>query len=155
MIPYLIVFFVSTFCMYIFEYAKLNRIQKNIFLWLAVMVLALFAGLRDYSIGTDVNMYVVPLFNKAKDIFSIIDFVDAFRAYKMEPLFMGLIFVLSKLFDSAHIALFVLSLITCGFFAKGVIKGNDITFKWLFFCLIFFYTIFECCETTSCCLGVV
>ncbi len=59
---YIIVFLISIFLLFFATKITNNRIVRLLFVFLSVLVPCFFAAIRDLNIGTDVRVYVEPLF---------------------------------------------------------------------------------------------
>lgn len=120
--PYIICFAITLLFAATDEYST-KRIKKykgfHVFCALMVILLpAILAGCRDYTIGTDVNVYAKPVFDKALNNVSYLSFVHAVDSSylgSIEPGYLFLAFVISKFTSDAHWFLFAISLFI-GFF---------------------------------------
>jgi len=71
--PYFIILIVVIVLALLAEKAKGNRFIHNFYVVLIFLVLVLFAGLRDLTVGTDTNMYASRFENLSFDFFSIMN----------------------------------------------------------------------------------
>lgn len=121
---YLIIFLLATIFSVL---AQKNRGKKNLFLVfssLAILIPALLAALRSTSIGTDVEVYVVPLFKYAVNN-NFFVFLDTISAYDIEFLFEVLIFISAKLFSNLNITLFFIHFPICLLFYIAANNNRD------------------------------
>lgn len=139
MLIYLIVFFMSYKLLCLSQGSQSRRSQKALVI-MALLLPAILAGLRDYSIGTDVRVYGNNWFyyarwNKAATYFrmaasSDIGFVYAFLNY-----------VISLFTGSPHWFYFVLNLSTLGLIYKAARDNadlGDVPFAILTFYFLFY-----------------
>ena len=143
MFPYLVVFLITTFIVYLSERKwKQNKIKKA-YIWglIAVLILSVFAGIRNYDVGTDNYFYVLPGYTQAKRYMNAFSFYMHHDIYQLEPLYLILSYAAAKFFRSPHFIMFVLSLITNLFVYLGIVnlrKNLSISFAWLTYCFVFF-----------------
>lgn len=104
------------------EYAIKKKIKFLIILSACciIMIPAIVAGIRDYSIGTDVNFYVRRSFDLAGNFSTLKDWLSFSNLPNtpvtgMEKGFLVLVFLTSRISGNAHFLLFFISLII-GFF---------------------------------------
>lgn len=76
---------------------------------LSIIIPALLAGMRDLSIGTDVSTYIINNYELARNAKSFLEY--AMIVYAKEPLYMLIVYLVTKIFKDIHILLFVFSLI--------------------------------------------
>lgn len=77
------------------------------FSFLGILVITIFSGIRDFSVGTDVETYVVP-----ETRFALLSnsFFDYYAKSTVEPLYAGLIYLCSRISPSPSLALLMSSL---------------------------------------------
>lgn len=143
MFPYLIVFSITTFFAYFSEreWNKNKKIYAYILGLTAVMLLSVFAGIRDYDVGTDNSFYILPSYNQAKHYMGDFSRYMKNDTYQLEPLYLVLSYIAAKIFRSPHFIMFVLSLLTNLFMYLGIVKlrrNFSISFAWLTYCLVYF-----------------
>lgn len=143
MVPYLLVFSVTTVFVYLSEkkWKKNKKISAYILGITAVIILSVFAGIRDYSVGTDNSFYILPGYLQAKSHMG--NFLSYMKndVYQLEPLYLILSYVAAKVFRSPHFIMFVISLLTNLFMYLGIVKLRNfysISFAWLTYCLVYF-----------------
>lgn len=115
--PYIICFIITSLFAALDEYC-INRIYKykrlHIFCAIVVILLpAILAGCRDYTIGTDVNVYAKPVFDRARyssSFLSLSNSVSNSYMGSIEPGFLLLAFIVSRFTTDAHWFLFAISL---------------------------------------------
>ena len=106
MSPYIITFILSLFFSKIAERSK-NKVLFYIFSIVSILLPALLAGFRDDTIGTDINVYVVNIFNKALISHNIQDF---FSDYTLEPIYGFLNYGISRITSDLFGILFAIEL---------------------------------------------
>lgn len=118
---------------------KKQRLKGVICLALAVLVVALLAGLRDVSVGTDSVVYE-EWFRYAWNMDGWGDYL--FKAYaKTEPFFMSLIYLASRLGSAVQGAYFLIGLCTYGFAMAAIAllrKKVSIPLAWASYLFLFF-----------------
>lgn len=109
---YIICFILSTILVFISE--KLLKIGRKktaiILLVISILTLCLLAGLRDVSVGTDVNIYVKPLFESAINADSLQSYISDNNEYT-ENIYLLFTFICSKLTDNINVFLFIIQLL--------------------------------------------
>lgn len=145
MVPYLFIFSVTTIFIYLSE-RKWNK-NKSIYAYIlgmtAVIILSVFAGIRNYDVGTDMDFYILPFFYRAQMYSTNFHNLWIANTENVEIMFLVLEYISANLFHSPHFVMFALSFLTNIFVYMGIIKqrGNmSITFAWLTYCLIYFNT---------------
>lgn len=116
------------------------RINKAVFfLIISVLLVSILAGLRDYSVGTDIKTYGNDLFYYARGNISFSDFID--RLSNIEPLYLLLVYVSAKISSSPHMLYFLTGLLIYGFMMAGMVKNSkttSLTVSWFsFLCLLY------------------
>ena len=71
---YVGVFCVSTFFYWVSNKTE-NQWKRSFFGSISVMIPVLLAALRGINVGTDIKTYVLPSFNLAKSVNSLLDFI--------------------------------------------------------------------------------
>ncbi len=150
MIIYLICFIISALLIYLSQNKYKEKKALSIFLIVvALLIPCILAGLRSDKIGTDVNVYVKPLFGCAKEAASIKDFVlsevttryGIVNVTEYEYGFIVLIYFVTKLFSSLNVALFFIQLMIIIPIYFGIRKFDDLKDKqWL--CMLVYYLLF-------------
>ena len=109
MIPYVVVFSIS-----IGLFALSDRVkyaQRKPVIFIAVMTLCLLSGLRAVGVGTDTRVYLAPVYEAAQSQHSISEYMNSsFHAVSwttdyvkdMEPLFLFLVLVVTKITGSIY-----------------------------------------------------
>lgn len=144
---YFFMFFCSTLFVWRSEYLykKKRKSISYIIIALMLVMLSVFAGIRDTSVGTDVEYYVVKHFNWVKMFaghpFQYIGYMYSFE--EVDPLYAMILYIGSHVFHSINFVLVVLSFIT-NFFAYMAIKSErnrvSVSTSWMIYCLLFFNT---------------
>lgn len=107
---YLIIFTVSLFFMHCSEISK-SKYKNILFAILAIFILSLFAGLRDYTIGTDVLLYGKGWFEKSLEFDSLILFLKKADEYSIGIGYAALNFFVSRISVNFHFFLFIFQFI--------------------------------------------
>lgn len=108
------IYFIAFFMSCLFTYIANNKFNKNkkksgiLFSFIAIFILAMLAGLRDTSIGTDVEYYLTVDLNSASN-FS--NFFSYYNYCGEELLFALLVFVVNKCFNNINFLMFIIQLI--------------------------------------------
>lgn len=89
-----------------------QRLGKALII-LLILIFSLIAGLRDYSVGTDISYYGLPSFYKAQRLSAANYFVT--DGTILEPLYVVLNFAITRIFNNYGIVLFALQLLTASF----------------------------------------
>lgn len=138
---YLFVFLISIVSCYIGEKTGTSKkLLKYVFYGFAIIVLVIFAGCRDYTIGTDVRIYGNPLFYNAIRYQNLQDYL-ADNLMTVDAGYLVLNFIVSRFTASAHwlYAFIGLVIYLCSFI--GIYRMRDrisVTFSWTFFILLFY-----------------
>ncbi len=114
---YIICFIITLFFAYINERnLKKNHPKKLVHRFTVMMIIlipAILAGARDYSIGTDVTVYAEPIFQRALNSNTFIQlYTSCSNSYlgSIEPGFLMIAYIVSKFTNDAHWFLFAISL---------------------------------------------
>lgn len=126
---------------------KLDKAKKNTFFpyilyGLSVLLLVILAGCRDYTIGTDINIYGNLIFYATENYNSISDYLIDY-SWRTETFYLLLNFVISRLTDSAHWLYAAIGAIMYTGFFVGLYRFRDrisITYGWTIFILLFYGT---------------
>ena len=107
--------------------------------FLCILSVALLAGLRDYSVGTDIQSYGNSLFFYAYQYRPFTVYLDRFP--HIEPLYLALVYMSSFLSNEPHILYFLTGALIYSFMLAGFIKLRKyfpITLSWIcFLCLLY------------------
>lgn len=113
MTAYIVTFLVTMFFSYIDERnllkEKPNRLKHIIMAAFIIVLPAVLAGLRDYSIGTDVQIYAKSVFECAVRSSSVNSVLE--RYSELEHGFLMLAFIVSRITSSVHFFLFSIAFI--------------------------------------------
>lgn len=145
---YIFSFFLSTFFLFIACNIK-NKIVGKVFEIMGLLIPCLIGGLRDLSIGTDVNVYVEPLFDLSSNSTTFKQFFNKqwYSVYQYnyvrdyELLFIVIVYVTEKIFNSISVLLFIIELMIIFPFYYGIKKfkiKNDAWIIMLFYYLLFY-----------------
>ena len=120
-------------------YERADRQQKNIYLRavLAALILLIpsgMAGMRALSVGTDLSRYVEPTYRYAVESTSYSGMVETIRGSylgNLEPAYLLLIFLVSRLSADVHLFLFVISFIITLSIFLALRKMKDCCSLWI------------------------
>ena len=106
--------------------------QKRVIAFIGILLPCILAGLRDESIGTDVLVYVKPIFTAAENSSSFSDFLSYSwffswkykYVYEHEIGFTLLVFVITKITGSLSAVLLSIQLFISTFIYKGIKKNS-------------------------------
>jgi len=140
MIPYFVCFFFALVFTFVGE--KNYKKYKNISLCLfsvSILILTIFAGCRDYSVGTDVRLYGMVYYNIAKSFQSFSNFYHTVNA---EYLYLLTTYISANFFQSAKFLLMFLELLPLVIIYRYILKDNykNITLALLCYMLLYFNT---------------
>lgn len=118
LVLYLIVFLTATVCFFFSEQKKDSKL-KYIFAFLGILILSLFAASRSDEIGKDIQGYIKPVFDIAKNSTSFNNFLnlsslfsDRNTANSKEMSFLILAYISSRISSTDFVLLFLLQLLT-------------------------------------------
>lgn len=117
---------------------KNNVYKYHIYFFAAVLTVSILAGLRDYSIGTDIKSYGNDLFYYARNV-SLFQFVG--EAKHIEPMYIVLVKFSSLLSSEPHMLYFLTGLIIYGFIMMSFVRLGSkipITLSWLGFLMLLY-----------------
>ena len=144
---YLLVFALS--CISIAIGNKKSTKNKTLFILVGILLPCILAGLRKYTIGTDVNVYIKPMFELALKSNNFNEFLHGqwFHIWtfktptEFEIGFVLLVYILSKLFSNLQIILFIIQALISFPIYKAIKKYNALKGKeW--FCMLIYYLLF-------------
>ena len=139
---YILVFFVSCLLLYFSEKKKKKKISKFLSC-IAILSPCVLAGLRAYNIGTDVQIYGLPIYKCAENSISFDDFFNKFVrtakcVHDYELGFILIEYVGYKLFNSFQVVLFFIQLLIMLPIYYGVKINKDLSGKKWFVFLVFY-----------------
>lgn len=146
---YIISFIISCICMKISEKYKKNRGVYLIFLFFALCIPCLIAGLRLYLVGTDTNVYVKPLFRFATNTENYLRFLtlswqgvnEMKYVDNFEKGFSLLVYVMAKITGNFQLLLFIIHILIILPLYFGLKKFKSLeNSKW--FAMLVFYLMF-------------
>lgn len=144
---YIAIFCVTTIFVYFSEFLFKNNQKSLSYIVVAftIIFISIFAGIRDTTVGTDVEYYVVKHFNWGKNFSGHpLDYLG-FMYYdeEVDPLYSIIVFIGANIFDNINFILFVLSFIV-NFFVYLAIANErgkiSVSIGWMIYCLLFFNT---------------
>lgn len=135
---YLGCFSISVFLLYISEKCKTIK-QKDIISFLGLLIPCLLAGFRADIIGTDVNVYVKPVFNAARSSNNIFEYFQSGwywiwhykYVYEHELGFTLMVYILTKIFNSLAIVLFAIEAFIISFIYAGLKENKKKNYVWI------------------------
>lgn len=132
-----ILIFVLTSSLFLISSKLKNRKMIFILEISAVILLSLFSGLRDYTVGTDNKVYILPYYEFAL----YFDYVDYINEYieNAEFGFLTIEYFAANVLKNPNFTLFVLAFITNLFIYLGIRNLRDkvdIAFAWFVYCCI-------------------
>lgn len=152
MVAYLTCFGISIFLFRISEHMK-NKKQKNIVIFLALIIPCVLAGLRNKTVGTDVRWYTNPLFECAKKADNFKQYYEMrflnqfnfqyFYVKNYEILFIVLIYIITKLTESFQLILFVIQMLIIFPVYGGLKKFKKLENKLWLSMLVFYFLFFN------------
>lgn len=150
MLIYLLCFLISAYLLFVSNKVK-NNGQKSIIIIIALIIPCLLAAFRANSIGTDLSVYVNPLYTKARYANSWQEFYNSTwifnyqlrQAKNFEVGFLLIVFSVTKIFKNFQILLFFIECLiifpTYKAFEKLVNQNENIWFVML----IYYFTLFN------------
>lgn len=138
MVIYLLTFVISIILL-LYAEKKQNNTERGILIFSALVLPCIIAGVRAENIGTDVRVYVKPIFEAAKNASNIREYLNsswfAEWRYKyvsqFEVGFTLIIYVLTKLFHSMSVVLFIIEVMIVVPVYKGIKNILDNKNVWL------------------------
>lgn len=135
---YVIIIIVSTFLMHIAESKK-----SKIAILLAILISAVFAGIRSYDTGADIKSYVLYNYNYAKNA-SLASYIARYGIDSI--LYSIMVCVSAKLTPNQHWLLFMIQLTINIFFSLSAYKYNKATglsatmYIYVYYCTFYIYS---------------
>lgn len=126
-----------------------NKKKRKIIVYIGLILPCILAGLRNYTIGTDVQVYVKPLVEIAQNKDNFVEFFNSRWWYvwcfkyvsQFEIGYIMFVYVIVKIFNSLQMVLFFTQTIISIFMYKAIIKYKDIEGKeWL--AMLVYYLLF-------------
>lgn len=122
------------------RFVKMKKIKRyHIFALFSVLAVTVLAGMRGYTVGTDVLTYGNSLFYYAKQYKPLPVYFERFS--HIEPLYLVLVYVSSMLSEEPHILYYLTGLIIYGFLMAAFLKKSDtfpLALTWFaFLCLLY------------------
>lgn len=115
---YIICFTISLLFFRLAERSK--KSSRNFFAYVAIMIPCLLAAFRADTIGTDVNAYLIPMFNLARDSHNIAEFfsdswMQLYTPRSVNSIEIGfslLVYIVAKLFSNLYVLQFFVQLLS-------------------------------------------
>lgn len=123
----------------------------SVYFAISVLIVSVLAGVRGYSVGTDIKVYGNSLFAYAQKV-SLIDFIE--KLPNIEPLYLTLVDFSTFFSEEAHMLYFFTGLIIYSFIMAGIVahgKTMPITLSWTGFLLLLYSDTFNAMRQ---CLGL-
>lgn len=153
MIYYILAILLSLGISYFAIFFKKRKLFYNLFLLLSILPTSILAGVRDYSVGSDVGQYVTTNFGQAilydrfwdfqtyLNFFKHMGSIDwVTRAHSTEIGYNVLTFIVSRFYNNAHWLMFYIQLIIGIFVILIAIKLNKIFQTSILFTLFIYYS---------------
>lgn len=122
---YIVIFIVSIFfAFFAFKNIKKKRLFKFLSL-IAIILPSLLAGFRDYSIGTDINIYVLPAYNDVINTNSFSAYLDLVKWLDLDILYTLFNYIVVIIFKNCNVLLFFISFTICSLFYCGAYKYKE------------------------------
>ena len=110
MIPYVILFIIIIVNSIVIEKCFNNKNMKlaKFMAFISMIEISIIAGFRNNNVGRDIDVYVYPLFRSCltNNLYTLI------KDPNIEPLFLIILFVNTKLLGDYHLTLFVIEFVT-------------------------------------------
>lgn len=137
---YIVSFLASSLFCYLGE-IKLNRNSKHTFWYfaIAVLVVSVLAGIRDFSIGTDIGAYGHWSFIGALNSKNLINYIRSNNG--IEYLYSTFVFVVTRFFTNEHWLYFFTGLLMYGVYMVSAVRMHkycSITITWLMYLFLMY-----------------
>lgn len=117
-------------CLFVYLGTRREKRKKKIWIILSIIIPCIVAGARDSTVGTDVEVYLLPLYNYAPYADNVFTYLLVGKA---ELGFVLLIYILTNLTHSMFWVLFFIEL-WCMYFTYRALVDNDAgKYTWLGF----------------------
>lgn len=139
---YLLFFTISLILIYCSEKSRV-RLKKIFYAFLAIFILSVFAGIRDYTLGTDVLLYGKIWFEKSVEFDSFIMFLKKANEYSIGIGYAALNYFVSRISNNFHFFLFVYQFIHLSLIYSTIrLFKSKISITFAFFIYLFtFYNL--------------
>ena len=140
---YIAVFLTSLFMFFLaLQFRDKNKLIFLFFSIIALAIPCLLAGIRDYSIGTDVEVYIEPLFRVSKYFETFKSYITNTGSEVNDILYLLLTFVCGKLSDDIFLLFFMIEFLVIYPVYKTLLltnekKGNILIGMFIFFMLFY------------------
>lgn len=131
---YIICFVIATLFAYLANKSS-KKVYRYIFSAIAILAPSILAGLRSTNIGTDINIYVLPAFNVAKNSENFITYLTNIQELDTEFLYNVLVYVIAKTTNSINVLLFVQHFIICLLFYIGAYNFRNKSYSFVTYSL--------------------
>ena len=106
-LPYIIVYLVCGAIVFIADKGKNDSKYAKCLLILSVIIISLFAGIRNTKVGTDVQIYIEKYYNAAKSSNGFFDYLRMYSNESVEILYKCITYISAKISNDVHFLLFV------------------------------------------------
>ena len=131
MVIYLLIIFISVLFVYLAEVSYKNRGLFFIFSAMALLIISVFAGCRDLTVGYDVLFYEYEIYQSAHLSKSFVDLLNSDAT--TEPVFLAINYIGVLVYDDIHFVLGLISFITSLFAYLACVKLKRYAPLWLLF----------------------
>ncbi len=150
MLIYILCFIISTFLLKLVNNSK-NTIVKKIVVTIALLLPCILASVRDLSIGRDINVYLKPMFDCAKNAGSYKEFMtmkffqlwDFTNIKNIEIGFSYIVYFVTKITGSISCLLFVIECLIIFPVYFGIRKYEFLKDKTFFAMLVFYLLMYN------------
>ena len=140
MAPYFVIFFVSiVLCGAGERMLRFNQFCAFLLFAASVAAPVVLAGARDFSVGTDIEVYGNYIFNASRNSGSLLSFLK--KTEEIEPMYKALSWAVSRFTNNPHWMYFVTSLIICACIMAGLYcyrRWCPILLGWTCFLFLFY-----------------
>lgn len=138
MLPYFLIYSLSFI---LFHFSDKLKHRKGLPLVLALLLLALLAGLRNETVGTDTNLYAVPMFNDIAQYRGNFSLLFSYYSLEqgIEELYIVFNYIVSLISTNANFYLFALHFLLVGVILIAVRVANvNVTFAMYQYIMVWF-----------------
>lgn len=146
----MVYFFMFAISSVLFEFGIKTNPTKKIMILLSVLSLALLAGFRDFSIGTDVQIYGIYVFEDIKNYHSILELIFN-NEMSIELGYAIIAYISWHISHNPHFFFFMVGLINYSLIALAICKYKDDispTMSWIIFLCLYFSDTFNIMRQT-------
>lgn len=111
MIPYIITFITAPILLEL-SAEKTNYRFRRCLILLSILILCFLGTFRDISIGTDVLVYQLSFFNKARVSNNFLEFCKVISNYSKDYMYLALTYICARISGDIHLFFFTIELVT-------------------------------------------